>query len=208
MRLSSASVSSFERLDDLHSAAAAWTGWRLVGRSDLVRIIVVVVRARRRRREQLAAKCNIVGAVAVGEQAVVPDAVKAVRQGVHQKAPDELARLERHRFTFAVLAIILPAEGHTTIGQRDQAAVGDGDAMSVAGEVGEHLLGAGEWTLGKNHPFAPAQRREILLERRWGFEDREIVEELKLAGSECRIEMLQEQPAEETRQHPNGQEEV
>lgn len=208
MRLSTASISSFKRLDDLHSAAAARTRWRIIGRSSLIRIIVVVVRARRRRRQQLAAKLDFGGAVAVCEQAVMTNAMETVRQGVHQKAPNELASLERHRFAPTVLAIILPAEGHTTIGQRDQPAVGNGDAMGVAREISEHLLGAGEWTLGKYDPFAPAQRREILLERRWGFKDREIGKELKLAGSECRVEILQEQPAEETRQHPNGQVEV
>jgi hypothetical protein len=35
----------------------------------------------------------------------LPMAVEAVRQGVHQKAPDELASLERHRVALAVLAI-------------------------------------------------------------------------------------------------------
>src|ERR1700682_4201194 len=77
-------------------------------------------------------------------------------------------------FALAVLTIVLPAEGHTTIGQRDQPAVGNGDAMGITGKIGEHLLGAGEWTLGKDHPFAPAQRREILLERRSRFEPAEI----------------------------------
>ena len=43
--------------------------------------------------------------VAVCQQTILPNAVEAVRQGVHQKAPDELASLERHRVALAVLAI-------------------------------------------------------------------------------------------------------
>lgn len=108
--------------------------------------------------------------MAVGEQAVVADAMEAVRQGVHQKAPDELASLERHHFARAVLAIVLPAEADFAVGQRDQPTVGNYDAMSVTGKIGEHLLRARERTLGKDHPFASTQGREILLECRWGFE--------------------------------------
>src|ERR1700722_9112112 len=104
MRLSSASVSSFEGLDDLHSAAAAWTGWRIIGRSNLIRIIVFGGRPRRRRRQQFAAKFDLVGAVAVSEQTVMANAMEAVRKGVHQKTPDELAGLERHHFAIAVMA--------------------------------------------------------------------------------------------------------
>src|SRR5664280_1447767 len=114
--------------------------------------------------EKCSTEVQHVGTVAVGKQAIVPNAVEAVRQGVHQKAPDELASLERHRFALAVLAIILPAEADFAVGQRDQSAVGNGDAMGVAGKIGEHLLGAGEWTLSKYDPFALKQRREICRE--------------------------------------------
>ena len=114
--------------------------------------------------EECSTAVQHVGAVAVGEQAIVANAVEAVRQGVHQKAADELAGLERHRFALAVLAIVLPAKADVAVGQRDQPAVGDGDAMGVAGEIGEHLLGAGERTLGKDDPFALTQRSEIRCE--------------------------------------------
>jgi hypothetical protein len=88
--------------------------------------------------------------------------------------------------------------GVTTAGQRDQPAVGNGNAMGVAGKISQHLLGAGEWALGKDHPFASTQRRDILLERGWDFECGEI-EELKLARSECRVEILEKQSPEQAR---------
>jgi hypothetical protein len=189
--LSSSGESSFDRLNDLHSAAAARTGWRVVGRSDLLTIIGLTIPQNRGRRQQLAAKCNLIGAVAVGEQAVVTDAMEAVWQDVHQKAPNELTGLECHHFALAVLAIILPAKAELPVGQRNQPAIGDCNAMSVTRKMGEYLLGASEWMLGKYDPFAPAQRREILLECRRSFECREVGEELKLAGNECRVEILQ-----------------
>ena len=56
-------------------------------------------------------------------------------------------------------------ESDVAIGNREQPAVGDGDAMCVARQIGEHLLGAGERTLGVDDPFALAQGSEIGAER-------------------------------------------
>jgi hypothetical protein len=61
--------------------------------------------------------------------------VEARWQDVHQEAADELARVERHHPVVslgAVEAIILPLEGDVVVIGRDQAAVGDGDAVGVA----------------------------------------------------------------------------
>ena len=58
-------------------------------------IIVIAVDAGigrdERTTEEVAAKLDFAGAVAVGEQAVMPNAMKAVRQHVQQEAPDELS---------------------------------------------------------------------------------------------------------------------
>ena len=48
--------------------------------------------------------------MAVGEEAVVADAMEAVGQGVQQEAADELVGVERHDLGLAVMAIVLPAE--------------------------------------------------------------------------------------------------
>ena len=65
----------------------------------------------RRRVEQLAAERQLLGAMAVGEEAVVADAMEAVRQGVQQEAADELVGGEGHHLRLAVMAIVPPAEG-------------------------------------------------------------------------------------------------
>jgi hypothetical protein len=39
---------------------------------------------------------EVLGSAAIGEQPVMPDAVQAFRQNMHQKASDELARCEGH----------------------------------------------------------------------------------------------------------------
>ena len=79
-----------EGLDDDHAATAArtWTrqhaGFvdRCFGRLGLF--------WSRRHGEQLASVRNVCGAIAAGEQPIVPDAMEALRQHVDQEAPDEL----------------------------------------------------------------------------------------------------------------------
>jgi hypothetical protein len=81
--------------------------------------------------EQLARLGDVGGAVVVGEQPVVADAMEAPGQHVHQEPADELVRRERHRLPAARTfdAIVPPAERHATIISGDETAVRDGDAM-------------------------------------------------------------------------------
>jgi hypothetical protein len=62
---------------------------------------------------------------------------------------------ERHPLvTIAALdPVILPSEGDAVLIEGDQAAVGDGDAVGIARQIGQHRLGAAEWTLGIDDPF-------------------------------------------------------
>jgi hypothetical protein len=41
-----------------------------------------------------------------------------------------------------VVSGVTPAEGNLAVGQRDQAMVGDGDAVSVAAEILQYVLGS------------------------------------------------------------------
>src|SRR5437667_12774118 len=91
-------------------------------------------------------------AMTVGEIAVVADAMEAVRQNVEQEAADELVGAKGHHLLLVVVAIILPAEADLALRKTDQAAVGDGDAMGIAAEIIEHLLGSAERSLGVDDP--------------------------------------------------------
>ena len=86
-----------------------------------------------------------------------------------------------------------------------QAVVGDRDAMSVAREIGQDLLGACEGLLGIDDPLRLAQRREIGLEcvRRL-----ELAQELQFACSMHGLETLQKQAPEQARKHANRKEET
>ena len=116
--------------------------------------------------EKLAAVGKLVAAMAVGREAVIANAMEAIGQDVHQEAADELAGGKPHDLDLvpAVLAVVLPAEADVIVAELDQAAVGDGDPMRVAGEISEDLRGTGKGRLGVDDPFDPPQRREVRLE--------------------------------------------
>ena len=97
------------------------------------------------------------------EPTVITDTVKALWQDMHQEAADELVGVEPHQLvslgTFDV--VVLPLDGDAVVVERDQAPVGDGDAVDVAGEIAEHFLGATERPFAVDDPFAVAQRSQI-----------------------------------------------
>src|SRR3954471_22546871 len=93
----------------------------------------------------------------------VADAVKSLGQDVKQEAPDELVGSKGHCAIsrLPVAAIVLVAEGDAALVEGKQAAVCDGDAVGIAGEIGEHRLGPGKGRLGIDEPVLPPQRRKV-----------------------------------------------
>src|SRR5712671_186525 len=93
--------------------------------------------------DQFSGTRDILLAGGAGEQPVVTDAAEPLWQDVEQEAPDELVGGERHgaQPRPAVVAVVLVAEGHAAFVEAEQAAIGDGDTVSVSGEIGEHRLG-------------------------------------------------------------------
>src|SRR5215471_9557024 len=153
------------------------------------------------RSDQLASAGELFGArvTSFGEQAVVSDAVEALWQHVHEEPANELARLESHGFVpfGAFEAVILVLERDATRVGGDQAAVGDGDAMSVAGKVGQDLLWPGERTLGIDEPVCLPQRAEVALEGCCVDEMLIITEELEMACGMRLAQHSQHAPAKQ-----------
>ena len=89
--------------------------------------------------------------------------MKALWENVEQEAPDELAGGERHCAVprLPVAAVILVPEGHAALVESNEPAVRDGDAMSVAGEIGKHRFRPREGRLGVDEPFLALERREM-----------------------------------------------
>ncbi|SRR6266480_5840870 len=99
---------ALEDLDDDHATAAAWTS-RLAGIGGGSGGLGF----RFCNGEQLTRTCDVGGARAFGEQAVVADAVQALGQHVDEEATDELVGGERHGLVSiaALDAVVLPLEG-------------------------------------------------------------------------------------------------
>jgi len=89
------------------------------------------------------------------EQAVVAHLVRPFGQDVLQEPPQELLGGECHQVGRAGGAF-LPAKGNLAILQLEDTPVGDGDAVHVAAEIGQHLAGAVESRLGVDDPFPVA----------------------------------------------------
>src|SRR5215468_1466374 len=193
-----------EGLDDAHAAAAARAG--MLGRIRLFGLCMGGLDGLdrdERHCEQVADACNILGASWTGQQAVVTDAMEALWQHVHQEAADELVGIECHYLvslpTFA--AVILPLEGDTVVIERDQAAIGDGDAMGVTREIAQHFRGSPEWAFAVDHPLTVTQRRQIGREGSRIGECSVLAEELQLSCTMSGIKFLEDQPAEQAREH-------
>ena len=138
-------AAALEGLDDDHATAATRTGWLVgIGRISLGRFALELLGC-----EQFAGERDVVGAGGLGQQAVVADAVEAARQDMDQEAADELVDCQRHQFVSiaAFDPIVLPLEGDAVAVECDQAAVGDGDTVGVAGEIGKHRRGSAERAL-------------------------------------------------------------
>lgn len=79
---------------------------------------------------------------------------------VQEIAADELLGVERHHLAAVAGGVVLVAEVHEFIVETEQAVVGERDAVGVAPKIGEYLLGAGEGTLGVDHPGLGVERAE------------------------------------------------
>ena len=79
--------------------------------------------------------------------------------------------------------------------------------MRVARQVGEHGGGACERALGVDDPFALTQRREPLSKARGIGQLGVIAEELQLATAMRVLQLFEEAPPEQAREHADWQKE-
>src|ERR1700676_5623815 len=141
--------------------------------------------------------------MSVGKEAVAANAMEAIRQHMEQEAAYELGDRDSHDFALVIAAfpIVLPAEGDVGLVEIEQASVGDRDAMSVAREIGQDLLGTGEGLFGIDEPFGSAQGRESGGKCPRLGETDEITKELQVTGIECCRQTFEEQAPEHGREH-------
>ena len=171
------------------------------GGDDLgIRFDVVLLRSC----QQTAALVEPGGTMTVGEKAIMADAMEAVGQCVQEEATDELVSIERHDLRPAVMAIIPPAERDAIVVHADQPGIGDGDAMGIAAEIGQHLLWPTERRLGIDDPFEATDFGEHAGESIRLCQVGKVAEEAQVTRVMGCSQFLQKAPAKQARQHPHG----
>ena len=93
----------------------------------------------------------------VGEEAEVADAHEAARQQVQQEAAQELFDGQSHEPLLVAVSGVSPAKGDVALGESNQPAVGDGDAMGVSAEIAQHMFWSTERPLGVDDPVVTEQ---------------------------------------------------
>lgn len=87
---------------------------------------------------------------------------------------------------------VTPAEGDLAIGQRDQAMVGDGDAVSIAAEILQDVLGSAEGWFRVDDPIFAEERTQPGSEQLGMRERRKFSAQVQLAALESRLQASDE----------------
>ena len=77
---------------------------------------------------------------------------------MEQKAPQKLFSSDGHQLLLAAMRIILPTEGHLSVGNIHEPVVGNSNAMGVAGEIVQHMERSPKRRFGVDHPIVPEER--------------------------------------------------
>jgi len=93
----------------------------------------------------------------VGEEAEVANAHEAAWQQVQEEAAQELFDRQGHEPLLVAVGGITPAESDVAVSQSNQAAVGNGDAMSVSAEIAQHMFGPAERPFAVDDPVVTEQ---------------------------------------------------
>src|SRR5262249_19585191 len=123
------------------------------------------------------------------------------------KAPQELWGGQPPHSLLIALGIILPAECNLRAIEGREAVVGDGDAMSVAGEIGEDMMGTAEGWFGIDDPVLTEQGAQESAEGFLVLERSKRAGEDQLALLESSLESGGELTAKDAAEHAHRQEE-
>ena len=93
----------------------------------------------------------------VSEEAEVADAHKTARQQVQEEAAQELFDRQGHEPLLVAVGGVAPAKSYVALGERNQPAVGNGNAMSVSAEIAQHVFWPAEGPFGVDDPVVTEQ---------------------------------------------------
>ena len=93
----------------------------------------------------------------VSKEAKVPNAHKARRKDMQEKAAQELIGGKGHRPSLIAVCVVLPTEGHLFAVKAQQTVVADCNAMGIASEIVQDVFRSAEWRLSIYDPILPTQ---------------------------------------------------
>lgn len=95
------------------------------------------------------------------------DADQPFRENVDQESSQKLICGNRHDLLFTASCVVFPAKRDLIILERHQSMVGDGDAVRIAGEIVQNMLGTAEGWFGIDDPVLLEELSEELAEATW-----------------------------------------
>ena len=126
---------------------------------------------------------------------------------MEQKAAEELNGIESQELGAAVVGVVFPFEADEAVFERAQAVVGNGDAVSVAGQILQHTAWPAEGWFGVNDPFDGGRRLAESVEGGWFRQSFEFAVEVESAFAKGPAQGVQKQFAEAMTEQMYGQEE-
>ena len=153
--------------------------------------------------ESVPAAGEELGPAAVSEKAVVPDPYEALGEDVEEETAGELPK-RKGESSDPLAAVLLETERDGPVVDLKQPVVGDRDAVCIATEVLQNLLGAVEGRLGIDNPFGAPCLVEEAVERCRAPVGNEAAVQLQPSVPERLGEPCQELATEETAEHTDG----
>jgi hypothetical protein len=123
-----------------------------------------------------------------------------------EKEPSKKLRgVQAHRALAIALGVVFPTKGDLSVFHRHEPVVGDRDAVGIAGEVFEHLLGTAEWRFGIHHPVFVSKWLEPSFPALETLQIAKVSVERELLLLPSPLELSCELAPEEPAQDPDGQ---
>jgi len=97
----------------------------------------------------------------------VTDADQALGQNVDQESAQKLICRNGHDLVLTAVRIVFPAKRDSIILKRNQSMVGDGDAVRIASEIVQNMLGTAEGWLGLDDPVLAKELSKKVLKATW-----------------------------------------
>src|SRR5271156_6161503 len=126
---------------------------------------------------------------------------------MEQEAAKELIDGQSHEPFFVAVGGIAPSEGDLAIGESNQPAVRNGDAMGIGAEITQHMFRSAEGRLGVDDPVVAEQYSQPCAEGVWLGKRQQAAVELEFTSMEGVAKSGDELAAEDTAEHADGKEE-